>query len=287
MVQVYELRVLERFAHLVFEDEEGERMSTLVRKVKLEEGDPRLEKIGALQRDLAETGEAFFAGWEIHRRYSTEERQNAELLHLAVVSVFEPPAEDFGTAYDEGSACSNCGAGGARSSPLILDPRRVPKRDLSRTIAGEIVASARFVELCRRESITGVSFQPVFLARTSPLVPSEAVQEPVVTSEPVEIVPPTRVGTNPFSRPDDSNGACPKGDLLGLNLLSELWISASTRGMADVVATRQYVGVRRGDLRPARCLLVSPRMARLLVRKRMTGFKLEVAHLVRPTRGQP
>jgi hypothetical protein len=90
----------------------------------------------------------------------------------------------------------------------------------------------------------------------------------------------TRVGINPFD--DDSKGECrcPLGDLIGLNLLSEVSISATSRGDADIVASRQFIGVRRGLLRPRRVILISPRVRRLIESEKLKGVKIEVAHLV-------
>jgi len=42
----------------------------------------------------------------------------------------------------------------------------------------------------------------------------------------------------------------PRGDLAGLNLLSEVFIEKDSRGSEDIFSTRQFVGVRRGLLRP-------------------------------------
>ena len=64
-------------------------------------------------------------------------------------------------------------------------------------------------------------------------------------------------------------------------MLSELRVEASTRGTDDIVASRQFVGVRRGDLRPERCLLASPKVGHILLQEKFTGFNLEVAQAVR------
>jgi hypothetical protein len=102
----------------------------------------------------------------------------------------------------------------------------------------------------------------------------------VVTSANAEIVPPTRVGINPFD--DDPKGECrcPLGDLIGLALLSEVSISAASRGEADIVCSRQFIGVRRGLLRPSRVILVSPKVWRLIKSESLKGVDIEVAHLV-------
>lgn len=223
---------------------------------------------------------SFFLGWEIHRRYSRAELRSAEILQLKVTSVFEPPAEDFGTIYDDSAACPNCGAGAPRLSPLILDVGKIPRRDIARTIAGETVVSRRCAEVFQREVFTGIRFDPVYLKGTNPLLATPVVCEPVISNMEVGIAPETRIGSGLFGRPEDEEDRCPGGDLLGLGLLSELFVESSTRGTEDVVATKQFVGVRRGYLRPTRCILVSQRVAEVLHREGFTGFTLEVAHLI-------
>ena len=102
----------------------------------------------------------------------------------------------------------------------------------------------------------------------------------IVTSSQAEIVPPTRVGIDPFD--DDPKGECrcPLGDLIGLNLLSEVSIRVASRGDTDFVCTRQFVGVRRGLLRPRRVILISPKVRRLIESERLKGVEIEVAHVV-------
>jgi hypothetical protein len=101
----------------------------------------------------------------------------------------------------------------------------------------------------------------------------------VVTSADAEVTSPTRAGIDPFDRDSNGKSRCPKGDLIGSNLLSEVTIKASSRGDADIACSRQYVGVRRGVLRPAQIILVSPRFRELVVSERLKGIDFEVAHL--------
>ena len=102
----------------------------------------------------------------------------------------------------------------------------------------------------------------------------------VVPSNTAEIVAPTRVGIDPFD--DDPKGECrcPMGDLIGLNLLTEVWISAASRGEADIVCSRQFIGVRRGLLRPRRVILISPKFRNLLESESIKEGEIEIAHLV-------
>ena len=102
----------------------------------------------------------------------------------------------------------------------------------------------------------------------------------VVTSVDAEIVPPTRVGINPFD--DDPKGECrcPLGDSIGLTTLSEITIGAATCGDADIVCSRQFVGARRGLLRPRRLIFISPKFWKIVDAEKIKGFYAEIAHLV-------
>lgn len=100
-----------------------------------------------------------------------------------------------------------------------------------------------------------------------------------VTSPPVDIVAPTRVGVDPFDDDFEGTCRCSRGDLIGLNRLSELSVAAKHLGSSDFHRTRQFVGVRRGLLRPRRLILISPRARELLRSKDIRGsIELEVAH---------
>lgn len=102
----------------------------------------------------------------------------------------------------------------------------------------------------------------------------------VVTAATADIVPPTRVGIDLFD--DDAKGdyRCPEGDLIGLNVLSEVSIRAASSGDSDIVCSRQFVGVRRGLLRPSRVLLISQAFRRLIADERLRRLRIEVVHLV-------
>ena len=128
-------------------------------------------------------------------------------------------------------------------------------------------ATAEYVALKREKSRRSRKPMPVW-------------HQLVVTATTAEIVAPTRVGIDPFD--DDLKGECrcPLGDLIGLNLLSEVSIRAASRGEADIVATRQFIGTRRGLLRPTRVILISPKFSGLLKSEGIKGFRVEVAHLV-------
>ena len=73
MQEKYDLRVLEEHAPRLFAATEGKRLSMLVRQVILERGDPRLARVSELQQELQASGDAFFLGWDVLRRYTRKE----------------------------------------------------------------------------------------------------------------------------------------------------------------------------------------------------------------------
>lgn len=104
--------------------------------------------------------------------------------------------------------------------------------------------------------------------------------QPAVTSAPLGVASPTRFGDGPF---DDLLGTevrpCPLGHVGGLNLLSELHIRQDSWDGSDICETAVATGLRRGLLRPARLLLVSQAVRRVLLRVKARGIAFEVARL--------
>jgi hypothetical protein len=274
-----EFRVDERFAALLFRDDEGKRLGDSVRKIELATDDARYTRVGELQAQLLRAeGKPFFYGWALRRRYATSELAAAPRLQLVVATVFEPAGEECGTRYDESLACTQCGAGARQIGPLVLPVRRIPRnKDFAKTIGGELVVSRRVRDLFDDDAISGVELKPV---RTTSGQASESWYQFVTLAHDAIVVPPTVVGDEPFH--DDPRGfnRCRREDLLGLNLLSEVSIRASSNGTTDVVASRQFIGTRRGLLRPQRVTMVSPKVWRLLIDNNLTGCDVEVVHLV-------
>jgi hypothetical protein len=281
MREVAQFRIDEQFAPMLFSESEGKRLGDSVRKVDIPTNDPRFKRIGELQTELLRSkGKPFFYGWKLTRNRPAKEVESAQIFHLRVASVFEPAGEECGTKYDETAACSKCGAGAKQEGPLLLDVKRIPKgKDFAKSIAGEVVVSRRVTELFAQHGIRGATLHPVRAKGAKSLEPSGWSQL-VVRSTEAEIVAPTRVGNDPFDDDPKNEYRCPQGHLLGLNLLSELSIIAATVGESDIVASRQFIGVRRGLLRPERVILVSPKLWRLIDSERLKGCEVEVAHLV-------
>ncbi len=310
MRAIAEFRVYEEFAHLLFADDEGERLGDSVRKVTLDTSDPRYQRIGELQKSLRRKGKSFFCGWSLKYQYRSAELRAAPLLHLKITSSFRPTGEERGTKYDEAAACPICGAGAPQITTLFVREERIPKtRDFCQSWGGEIIVSRRIKDLFENHSITGARFDTVVPKKRSNVESSDWFQF-FPENATAEIVPPTRTGETlfdegvdaaakrdtswmdkvppglrqgileMFERMEEEIYHCPFGDAVGLNLLSEIFIKESTKPDLDIVATRQFIGCRRGLFRQKRLLLISPRLYRLLAAEKIKGIKVDVAHLM-------
>ena len=278
MKEIAEFRVPEEFAGELFAEDEGRQLRS-IRKVDISTDDPRYPRIGEIDQVKKELGERFFYGWDIQRKYSKAELEAALLFTVRPQSTFQPAGEEHGTKYDESIACPECGTGATQVGPLILDVKRIPKRkDISRTIAGEIVVSRQTAEFFKQQEISGVTFGPVWRNRRGDV--SEDWFQLIVQDTNAEIVAPTQVGINPFNEDPEGTCSCSKGDLIGLNKLSELTVRVPNLGETDVISTHQYIGCRRGLLRPQREILISPRVRELIESEKLKGFQIEVAHVL-------
>jgi hypothetical protein len=65
----------------------------------------------------------------------------------------------------------------------------------------------------------------------------------------------------------------------GLNLLSELQVVRTLWDGSDVCCTKQMVGQRGGLLRRVPLIVISPRLAKLLLKEKIKGFKVEIVRL--------
>ena len=279
MRETIEFRIPENHASRFLAADEGVRMgSGFTRRLEVALDDPLFLRIGEIDRRLRAEGRAFFTSWIPHRRYSASELARAELMHLDIGAVFEPAGEECGTVYDESTACAVCGAGRRQVSTLRLDVGTIPAgKDIARSIANEVVVSDRLAGLIAANQLSGAELRPVLDCQGDGAV-SERWHQLVVTSRPVSTQPPTRFGTDPFDDSPERSG-CPPDHVVGLNVLSELWVARADWDGSDLVRTLQAVGTRRGLLVPAPLLLVSQRAFRVFQQERVKGAKVEVAHL--------
>lgn len=276
METIAEFRIPEDHARACLRADQGESLGGTVRKLRIRTDDPLYRYVGEMQGIYRTAGRCFFHGWGLVRRYTGEELASAATLHIDLKHYFEPCGEECGTTYDESTACPVCRAGAKQSNDLRL--KRYPKsRDIACTIAGEMIVSRRIVDLFEKHRITGARFGPVYLGRRSTSPVSERFQ--LLIDRCVDISPKTLTCSNPFDLDDANEYRCPRGDTIGLNLLSELFLTQSSYDGRDIAATRQFTGQRIGLLRPQPHLVISQRLYRLLNEENIRGFKTEVAHL--------
>ncbi|MBX3189086.1 MAG: hypothetical protein KF819_18840 [Labilithrix sp.] len=294
-----DFRIPEDHARGRLPDDAGQRLGHTVRRICVSKDDPLFAEIRHFEREFRARGDVFFTGWNTRRRYSRRELERAALFLVVPRREFEPAGEQCGTVYDDASTCdyvfdqssgidiggrhvtmsaSTCGAGARQVSPLFLDVRRIPRAvDFARTIANEIVVSARAADVIREARLTGVELAPV-RASNEGGTPSQTHFQLRTKGPTVELDDATLAGGDLFD--ESAYGRCPRGHVAGLNLLSEVSVQRRSLVDADVLATRQLVGVRRGLLRPWPILLLSPSAWRAFDSAKLRGLVIEVAHIV-------
>ncbi|QRN98028.1 hypothetical protein JRI60_02840 [Archangium violaceum] len=246
------------------------------RRVVLEMDDPLIERIRQYEQEKRGQGSLAVTFWEIHRKYTPRELNEAELLWMKVRPLFEPTGEDCGTGYDETRACPRCGFGARQVGPLHLDVKRIPKRDIAQTLGGEIVVSARLAEAMQSIGLRGYELGPVVDRNGKP---SPAWNQLLLPECRLELASQTRVGHGFFApAPDDAH--CPEGHVAGFDVLSEVHVQRASVNAADWHCTRQAVGQRMGPYRPRPLLLISQRLHQLLLSHKMKRFDVEVAHVL-------
>lgn len=276
MKETVELRINYEFANLLFKENEGKNLGTSVKVVELSKEDSRYNQIPILAEEIRKKyGKGFFFGWVVKRKYSKKELDTASLFHLKIKTTFEPTGEECGTMYDESEACEICGANRKQISPLTLKKGSIPKKDIAKTIGGEVVVSEKFVAACKRRGMKGLLLEPVIYDK------GESVFFQLLASSQIELSKNAVAGINPFDLSISSEGEiykCPKGHTIGLNLLSELFVLDNPLLKEyDFFSSKQKVGVKRGLLRPESLYLCSPSFRKMVEEEKLSGFDFEIA----------
>ena len=293
MKEVLELGINYDYADLLFKADEGKALGTSVKVVELSKDDPRYKQVPIVAKEIKKKYDrGFFFGWQIKRKYSKKELDRAPLLHLKIKAVFEPTGEECGTLYDETVACEICGANRKQISPLILKKGKIPKKDIARTIGGEVVVSSRFVNVVNQRNLKGLVFTPVNFEKGV----SDYYQ--LTASKEIELSHRTVAGVDPFDFSESSDGIeftipeghsvkfekevykCPQGHTIGLNLLSEPYVlNNRSIGEYDFFASKQKTGVKRGLLRPEPIYFCSPALRKMIEEEKLSGFEFEIANI--------
>ena len=303
MKEYVEFRIIMKYAHLLFKEDEGVNLGDTVKKVKIDPTLPIYKEIGKMQTYVREKyDDLFFSSYKYRRIYTEKELNSAKWFRMTCTRHFEPAGEECGTIYDEGAACPICGAGAKQISPLKLKRSTIPRADMAVTIAWgeEAVVSEKFVEMVREKHLIGMDFEPVIGAGEQGRRLNYYQIRP---QNYFDLSKETIFGINPFDFSGESpsytweylnpNGTkvrktfppkihkCLNGDNMGLNILSEAHVKSDRRlEELDFFASRQTVGGRMGLIRPYHLLFCSNRMMKLIKEYKLKGFKFEVAHIV-------
>jgi hypothetical protein len=276
MREIVEFRIPEEWACEWLQRSDGKVNRTgSVRVVKAPRGSELYERVVAIDREWRKADRRFFFTYSIDRAYDPTELEQADILLLHILNVFEPPGEEFDVVYlpDIHGPAEFMN----RVGPLILQCSRFRGNSFSETIAGERLISPEVQKIVRDRGFTGVEFGPV-ICNGQPRVKTDWA-ELVVTSPKVAIAPPTVVGTNVSGDPppdvwDETTVH------LGLNVLSEVSIRRDSWDGSDFAVSWQTVGAHQGLLRPYRLLFISKRLFGALSPKMRRALKVEVASLV-------
>lgn len=279
MKETFEFRVNLDFADLLFQAHEGKDLGEMVKVVQLTKDDPRLSQMPEKAKEVkSKYDKGFYFGWQIKRTYTRKELAEANLFSVVVKTTFEPAGEECGTEYDETVACEICGANRKQVGPLMLRKSSIPKKDIARTIAGEVVVSKTFKEACESHKLKGLSFEQVY-SRNKPIdffQINPGSPKLILTDK-------TIAGIDPFDLSESCEGEvykCPKGHTIGLNLLSELYVKSLPQiAEFDFFVTEQKIGVKRGLLRPEPLYLCSQEFRKMVLEEKLKGFDFEIAHI--------
>lgn len=297
MKETVEFRINYDFANLLFKEDEGKDLGQLNKSVKIVElskDDPRYNQIPIISKKVKEKyGKGFFFGWQIKRKYVKNEIESAVLFQIKIKKTFEPSGEECGTTYDEKTSCKICKANRKQIGLLKLKKGTIPKKDIAKTIAGEIVVSEKFKEACKDRHLRGVEMIPIEFEEGL----SSYYQ--LIAPSKLNLTNNTIAGGDIFNIGHEGSEAteftvsgeykvkleeevykCPEGHLIGLNLLSEVFVSDSPLvNEYDFFSSNQKVGVRRGLLNPVSLYMCSPAFRKMVIEEDLTGFEFEVANV--------
>ena len=260
------------------EPDARERLRPFTRQVIIRTDDPFFPELRARILRAATKGTYVAGSISVSRSYSPEELEQADLIQLIIHACFKQGGEDSGTLYDDVKACPRCGLGREQRSPLRLNLSKRPKNaDIARTLVmNECVVSERFVRL------VGEQLGDVFFDRVEHVGRGEALRDWYqlkLTENAGKTCPPTRFGGDYILDQVNENYTCREHSLLGFNLLTEVWLSKSPSGDADLMVTEDRFGVWGGGVMPIAILVISNRLFRVLRHGQILGCTYEPIHV--------
>lgn len=291
MKERHEFRIFDDYYHLLSKPNNA-KFNGAVYILNISKDDPLFLEIGNIQIEFIKNKRGFALYGGAKRSYTTKELSDAELFLFTIKTAFEPEGEDCGTVYDETVACEICGTDRKQIGPLKLRKSSIPKKDIARTIAGEVVVTEKFANACKERKLKGIMFEPVIFNKTV-----SNYYQPKASSE-LELSKNTIAGNDPFRTTASSEGGvftipggftivherevyiCPKGHLIGLNLLSEAYVMDNPFIYEnDFFVSRQKIGAKIGVFRPEPLYFCSPAFRQMVIEEKLSGFEFEVAHI--------
>lgn len=277
MKETIEFKICNEYVHLLLKVDEGKRNASNT-VIHITKEDPKFERIRVLNKDIRDReNDFFFLYSNIKREYSKNEFETASLFQMKIKTMFEPAGEECGTLYNETTACEICGTNRKQIGSLKLKKGTIPKKDIVRTIAGEIVVSEKFKKAFEQRNLKGLELLPVEFAKGA-----SDYSQLVATSE-IELSQSTVAGINIFDLSTCSEGEiykCPKGHTIGLNLLSEAYIlNSPSIKESDFLVSKQKIGVKRGLLRPEPIYFCSQAFRKMVEDEKLSGFEFEIANI--------
>jgi hypothetical protein len=283
MKEILEIRLPEAWAKQHLPEDFGKGIVAnpgfppLTRQIIVESSDPRVKMLQQKVLSYEKWHSALACFPDVKYHYNPDELKRASLFRLRITCFARTYGEQWGTIYDEQSACPKCGLGRRQVSPLILDPAGLPKRtDLAVTVtADEWLVSERLADLMTKENIVGGELVPIQPTRAS----TASLKYQLKVKQAVwKAVPPTRFAQDYFHEDMLGQYICPEHLLAGLNLVSELYVVSDEPSTLDISLTKDRVGQKNGYIVPAPFIIISPRFAGILSEHNIKGYTLEIAH---------
>ncbi|MDB5090867.1 MAG: hypothetical protein JWR09_4861 [Mucilaginibacter sp.] len=294
MEEIHEFRIFKKDYPLLAQPNNA-KFNGFVYVFKISRNDPVFQQIGLLHMEMMKKyNEPFFGFWAVRRNYTKKELADAKLFRFKIKTAFEPAGEECGTEYDEKVACEICGANRKQIGPLKLKKGSIPKKDIARTIAGEVVVSENFATVFKQHPLKGALFAPVIFVKGT-----SGYYQLIASSPELELTKHTIAGGNPFDLPKESTEAlefvvsggykvriekmvlkCPKGHTIGPRLISEAYVFDSPAiNDNDFFVSRQKTGAKQGLLRPEPIYFCSPTFRKMVEDEKLSGFDFEITHV--------
>lgn len=213
----------------------------------------------------------------IERIYTKEEIDNADVLTLSIDATFEPTGEELGTKYT--FPCPECRIRKKLDEPLKINISKIPKKaDIAKTIASdEWLVNQKVIDALVSSKFTGFTFESVKSVSRNQ---SNVNWYQITINSTVMVSLQTRFGN--FFKPnlDVKSIMSSCGHEIKHLAYSELYLDKSTWDGSDFCVTNYYFGGQAGVVYPFQYIVISKNAYDCLVRNKIKGFSVEIAHLV-------